>query len=266
MAAELTATEHSVFRDDGRVYYYKVGHGDPLIFLHNIELGGYIWERVLSQFAEHFTCYNVDLPGQDHSDIPPRQYFVEDFTQAIVDVMDSAGIERTNVVGSHGGCLVALDLAATHPRRVKKMVMDGLPYWSKERGRVLWEKFWLPRMKDRTSYDIPAYPVGYWAEAAKENPDPDSQYSWKADEILLRSRRWITLSTDAITQYDAESVGPKVKAPTLLIYGEGDALRRGEEQAQQGIKGSIYKMVPGVREPHWEEPEEFVRLAMQFLR
>ena len=75
---------------------------------------------------------------------------------------------------------------------------------------------------------------------------------------MLRSRRWITLSTDAITQYDAESVGPKVKAPTLLIYGEGDALRRGEEQAQQGIKGSIYKMVPGVRDPHWEEPEEFV--------
>ena len=64
MATATTRTEHYVSRPDGRVYYYKVGQGEPLVLLHNVELSSFIWEKVINTLAEHFTCYAIDMPGQ----------------------------------------------------------------------------------------------------------------------------------------------------------------------------------------------------------
>ena len=267
MASAPTRTEHYVSRPDGRVYYYKVGQGEPLVLLHNVELSSFIWEKVIDTFAEHFTCYAIDMPGHDHSDIPPRQYWIEDYSKAVVDVMDEAGLEHTSIAASHGGCVVALDLAATHPQRVTKMVMDGLPYWNLERGRILWEKFWTPLFTDTTSYDIPVKPMEIWEEAVQRNPHLDKEHWEKELEIRQRSARWISLSFEAMTKYDVEATGPRVKAPTLLLYGDGDPLRRAEQRALEGIKGSTHTVVDGVRGgPHWEKPAEFARLSIKFLK
>ena len=262
-----TRTEHYVSRPDGRVYYYKVGQGEPLVLLHNVELSSFIWEKVIDALAERFTCYALDMPGHDHSDIPPKQYWIEDYTKAVVDVLDSAGLERTKIAASHGGCMVALDLAATHPHRVTGMVLDGLPYWNLERGQVLWEKFWQPRFTDTTSYDIPVKPIETWEEAIQASPNLDREHWGKEMEIRRRSARWISLSFEAMTKYDVEATGPRVKTPTLLLNGEGDPLRRAEQRALEAIKGSILQVVPGVRGgPHWEEPDQFATLAIDFLK
>ena len=105
MASPDGSTDHYVSREDGSVYYAKLGQGEPLVFLHSVGLSGWSWRKVIGAFAQHFTCYNVDLPGFDHSDIPPRQYSVEDYTQAILDVLDSVGIARTSIVGNHTGAI-----------------------------------------------------------------------------------------------------------------------------------------------------------------
>ena len=267
MATVLTRTEHYVSRSDGKIYYYKVGRGEPLVFLHNVDLSGFVWGKVIDKFAEHFTCYSIDLPGHDHSDIPPRQYSVEDYTKAIVDVLDGANVGQTNLLGSHGGAAVSFDLAATHPGRVNKLVVEGLPYWNKERGRILWEKYWLPSFTDTTSYDIPVAPLATWEEAVEKNPNLDRKFWERADAISRRSGRWISLTFQALSRYDAEANAPKIKAPTLLIYGEHDPLRRAEQRVLDGIKGSVLKVVNGTQsQPHWDKPEEFFKLAIDFLQ
>jgi pimeloyl-ACP methyl ester carboxylesterase len=266
MATAMTRTEHNVSREDGNVYYYKVGQGEPLVFLHNVELGHFIWEKTIDRFAEHYTCYVVDLPGHDQSDIPPRQYRVEDYTKAILDVLDSIGLQQTSFVGSHGGCVVIVDIAVNHPERVKKIVFDGVPYWNLERGKILWERFWLPKFTDHTSYDVPVYPLGYWTDLVKEDPTRDTVHDENAERISQKSRHWISLTFDAITKYDVEAAGPKVKAPVLLAYGEHDALRRGEQRAIDGIPNAVHKVVPGAGSIHWDTPDEFVRMTMDFLQ
>ena len=108
---------------------WKTGQGEALIFLHALSGGGRSWSKIVPYFAPHFTCLNIDLPGFDHSDIPPRPYNCEDYTAAVLDVLKSAGIEKTNIVSGHFGADIALELAANHPEVVNKVVMDGLPYW-----------------------------------------------------------------------------------------------------------------------------------------
>ncbi len=266
MATALTRTEHHVSRADGRVYYYKVGQGPPLIFLHNISESSYIWRKVIDKFAEDYTCHVIDLPGHDHSDTPSRKYFMGDFAKAIIDVMDSAGIEDTDIVGSHGGCVVAMDMAIAFPKRVKKMVFDGLPYWNLERGKILFERFFEPGFTDTTSFDIPVRPLGYWEERAKGNPRMERDFWETMDEVNARGRYYNRLSFEALTSYDVEAAGPKIKQPTLLLYGERDALRRGEQRAKEGIKDVVLTVVPDCGAPHWDKPEEFVKLTLAFLK
>lgn len=256
---------HYASRPDGRVYYQKVGHGDAVVLLHNLELSGFIWRRTLDKLAAHFTCYNVDMPGHDRSDIPPRKYSIDDYAKSIVDVMDAAGIRKANFVACHGGSVVTLALAGKYPERVNKLVFDGLPFWNLERGRVMWERFWLPTLTDTTYSDISVQPLKVWEEEEKQAPWVDREHFEETQRIARRSRRWIRLSFEAIAEYDIEAAASRVQAPTLLVNGEQDPLRRGEQRALGTIKGAILKIVPGCRWPHWHKPDEFAALALEFL-
>lgn len=70
----LLGVEHYIYRRDGKVYVHRVGGGDPIIFLHSVSSHAMAWKHTVKHLARHFACYTVDMPGHDHSDIPPRKY------------------------------------------------------------------------------------------------------------------------------------------------------------------------------------------------
>ncbi|MCZ6614732.1 MAG: alpha/beta hydrolase [Chloroflexi bacterium] len=265
MATALTRTEHYVSRPDGRVYYAKEGEGEPLLLLHSAHGSGWTWRKVIDAFARHYTCYNVDLPGYDHSDIPPRPYSVEDFLEAIIDVLDSAGISQTSILGSHTGAMIAVLMSATYPERVRKMVLNGMPYWSKEGGRDYF-KMASTQDTDTTSYDRPVRPLTTWEEASASNPDLTHEFWEKREEIARKSRYWSRLTIESITSFDMTPIGPRVKAPSLILNGDGERIRFSEKAAQNGIAGTTLKVIEGSPRPvHEHKPEEFTRLALDFL-
>ena len=268
MEYPVSGTWDYVWRPDGAVYYEKRGKGQPLIFLHHIELGGWIWKRVIDKFAEHFTCYNIWHPGIDHSDTPPRKYSMDDYAEAIIDVMDKLGVDQANIAASHGGCVIATAMAVNYPQRVKSLVFDGVPYWDLRRGRIVFEQWWMPTFTDTTWCDIPVTAVIDWEQEEQRNPllALDREYYELSQAGLRKCRRWARLGFESITSYDMEEAGPKIKAPVLMINGELDLLRRGERRAVNGIKGAILKVIDGCIAPYWEKPEEFAGIALEFLR
>jgi pimeloyl-ACP methyl ester carboxylesterase len=149
---------------------------------------------------------------------------------------------------------------------VNRLVLDGLPYWNGVQGKALWERFFLPMFTDTTSYHLPVLPLSTWEEAKKRNPELPKEMWESAEEIRRRSRLWSRMSLEAISDYDITSVGPNVKRPTLLIFGDGDKVRRTENQANNDIEGSILKVIPESPGPAGRhQPEAFARLAIQFL-
>ena len=266
MVGPMTISEHYVARKDGRIYYARVGKGEPLLMLHAAGLSGWSWRRVIDRFAQHFTCYNVDLPGYDHSDIPPYQYTVEDYLQAIVDVLDSVDITQTSVVASHTGAMLAVVLAATYPQRVSQMVLDGVPYWSRKGGRTYFEQQVSRGFTDTTSYDCPVLPMTPWEEASANNPHLTRERWEKGEEIKRTSRYWLRLTLESICDYDMTAMGPKVKAPSLILHGDGEWLPFGQEEAEKGIAGATLKRVEGSPGPvHEFKPEVFTDLALDHL-
>ena len=267
MAQTFLGTDHYVYRRDGKLYVRKVGSGDPLVLLHINGLSGWSWRKVIDDLSREFTCYIPDLPGFDNSDIPAKPYSMEDYMNTVLDVMDAAGLKQTHLVGARTGAIIGLMLGAYYPERVDRLVLNGLPYWDKPHGEIIWEKFFLPQFTDVASYHVPVNPMTTWEEDKAKNPKLERE-AWEVlHKIYERSRPWITSSERAHTGTDIQAIGRKVKTPTLLLYGENDVLLRGSQKAHDDMTGSVIGIVEGSDGLTFDDkPKEFVSNVVHFLR
>lgn len=267
MSTALLGTEHYVYRSDGRIFAHQVGGGNPAILLHAVGSSGETWSPVLNKLAQHITCYNVDLPGHDHSDMPLRQYSVEDYAAALIDVMDGLGLEKPDLIGDHTGALLSVVLAGKYPDRVNRVVLDGLPCWDPKKGKAIWEKFFVARFTDTSSYPLPVDPLLTWNEAVAKTPGLAKATWERANYIHGRSRLWERMTHEKTTSFDAVSAAADVKRPTLLMYGDGDILLWGAKTANEKIKGSVLKVIPDTPGTvHTVRPELFVQETIEFLK
>jgi pimeloyl-ACP methyl ester carboxylesterase len=267
MASDVKGTENYVSRSDGKVYYQKVGQGAPVVFIHGAGGSAWGWREVVDGLEGSFTCYVVDMPGYDHSDMPQRRYTLADFADSVVDIMDHAGIAKVNVIGDHTGAMVAFHIARTRPERVEKMVLDGLPYWNKDSGKLVFERGLVPAMTDTTSYDVAVTPLLSYEESLEKNPNLNYDIWERQNRLQKKSRLWTRFTHEATTNYDMQEAGPLVSTPMLVVFGEGDVLRRGETRLREGVKSAQVTVVEGCPGTvHASMPEEFTRMAQEYLQ
>lgn len=255
-------TEHALDRRDGRLYYRRVGQGPPLVLLHAAPQAGWSWDKVLPALAVHFTCYVPDLPGFDHSDQPPRSYGIDDFTDAVLELLDGAGLARAHFVGSHTGAVVSLNLAARRPERVDRLVLEDSPGWTADEGRIIFERFFAPRFAEDGLPRLVSY-----EEAARDHPELDRDKHERCLAILRRSRAWVRVCQEANTGFDVQRIMGAVRAPTLVVFAAEDPLRRREQRFLDEIRGARLWVPDGSRsEAHWDTPDAFAREVSAFLR
>ncbi len=75
----------------------------------------------------------IDLPGHGESDdtLPRGQATVAAYAQALGKALDALRIRACDLIGVGGGSLVGLELAHRAPRRVRRLVLIGPPYFDK---------------------------------------------------------------------------------------------------------------------------------------
>ena len=70
----------------------------------------------------------LDLPGHGASDTPDHELGVEEYCEAVLTVLDRLDVQETHIVGHHGGCMLAVNIAVTYPARIRKLVLSGGGY------------------------------------------------------------------------------------------------------------------------------------------
>ena len=99
-----------------------------VVFVHGVLNDHSVWILQTRYFAHHgFSVLAPDLPGHCRSEgEPPRS--VEEAAQFVIALLDAAGLREAAIVGHSFGSLVAMEVAARAPQRVKKLVMVGTAY------------------------------------------------------------------------------------------------------------------------------------------
>ena len=83
----------------------------------------------------------------------------------------------------------------------------------------------------------PVSPLTTWEDASTSNPNLTKERWEKSEEISKKSRYWSRLTFESICAFDMTALGPKVKAPSLILHGDGERIRFSEKEAEKGDCG-----------------------------
>jgi pimeloyl-ACP methyl ester carboxylesterase len=113
--------------DQGVLRYHEAGDGPPLLLLHGSGPGVTGWRNYrgnLTAFAEHFRCLVLEFPGFGVSD-PTEQHPMVAAPAAVLRFLDELGLSQVDVIGNSMGGIVAAQVAAAHPDRIRRLVTIG---------------------------------------------------------------------------------------------------------------------------------------------
>src|SRR5262245_33760298 len=116
--------EHRQLELDGDTVDYRVaGEGGDLLVLHGLSGSWRWWEQVAELLGRHHRLHLVELPHLGRIRAGAMVSWLERFLEA-------AELTRVDVVGHSLGGLLAAELAAQHPDRVRRLVLvapAGIP-------------------------------------------------------------------------------------------------------------------------------------------
>jgi pimeloyl-ACP methyl ester carboxylesterase len=206
-----TASESGYAPVNGVEVYYEIhGNGEPLVLLHGgfglIEMFG----PTLPALAEGRQVIGVDLQGHGRTLPFDRPMSFEAMATDVAELIKHLGFEKADVMGYSMGGITALRLAIDHPEVVDRLVLASMPF-----AYSGWHDYNAQGMRA----------IGpEAAEGMKQSPMYEA-YARVAPDV----NNWTKLVTQVgafIGQdYDWSDEVPSIKAPTLLVFGDWDAVR-----------------------------------------
>jgi pimeloyl-ACP methyl ester carboxylesterase len=193
-----------------KMYYEIHGSGEPLILLHGGVGSTATFNEILPSLSSTRQVIAVDLQAHGRTADIDRPLRYEAMADDIAALIKYLGIEKADVMGYSLGGGVALRTAIQHPEKVRRLIVVSAVY--KRDG-------WYPEILAAMAQSGPAT-----AEQMKQTP-MYTIYAGvapkPADWPVLFTKLGVLLRQD----YDWSPEVSAIKAPTLLVFGDADAVR-----------------------------------------
>jgi pimeloyl-ACP methyl ester carboxylesterase len=258
----------------GRVYVRRAGAGRTLVLVHGYLVSQHDFRAVLPALEQRFDVVAVDLPGFGESDRPPParfDYRLASQAGVLRDVMDALHIRRATVWGHSMGGGVALALAARHPERVERLVLEDAavyPLPLPVRGRLAL----LPGVGEAIFHSVyTRRDLGAHLRQVHRDPrivsDGEIDFYWERfNRPGGRAAAYAALR--ALASLPESPDPPAVAAPAVVVWGEEDTqvpLAHGRRLAAQ-LRGAPLEVIPACgHAPHHERPDELLRALVPLL-
>ena len=235
--------------------------GVPMLLLHGLTDSHRSYEPVLAALPDSIHAYAITQRGHGDAGRPADGYDAASLAADAVAFMDVVGIDRAVVVGHSMGAWIARRVAATYPDRVLGAVLAGC-----------FSTFDVPEMHDllasfsELTDPIPPAYAREWQESTLARPVPESYMRMVVEETCKPPTRvWKAAMKGLID----DSPGPDapVSAPTLLVWGDSDALvpRSNQHDLLAAIPhAELIVHHGGGHAFHWEDPARFAAELVEF--
>jgi len=261
------AEEHRIRLWQGRIEtrIEISGTGPPLVFLHGP--WGIRGDRdFLDRLTSAYRVYAPSHPGTTPGD-PDAIHQLDDWLDLVVyygELLDRLGLDAPALVGHSFGGMLACEIAAALPGRVRKLVLiDPLGLWRDD----LPVGNWMILSEDERRTRLFADAAGSAAQRFFALPaDPAARAEAQAEFI------WAQACTGKfvwpIPDKGLKKRIHRITAPSLIVWGNADRLIApvyADEFARR-IAGARVELIDRAGHlPHLERPEEVARLVGEFL-
>jgi pimeloyl-ACP methyl ester carboxylesterase len=254
------------------IYYEVTGEGEPLVLIPYLAADQACYAFQVADYANHFTCFTVDLRGAGLSSKPEGRYSTELLADDIAGFMQAAGVERAHVAGLSLGAAAGLWLAAKHPQRVKSLSLHSAWTHSDPFLRTVVEGWRLMAgALDSVSEMVirGIFPWCFTPELYAARPEYiDSLAEFVRSRPMPPVDAFLRQS-EAVLGHDARDALPAIQAPTLITFGMQDQVTstRFAAPLQTGIADSeVVVFEDCAHAPIYENVEEFNERTLAFLQ
>src|SRR5437016_3703064 len=112
----------------GRRHFYDgTGEGPPLLLLMGAGESRRLWAGQVRDLAASFRLIALDNRDSGESEPEAAPYAIADLAADAAALLDHLGIERTHVLGTSMGAMIALQLALDQPARIDRLALLSPP-------------------------------------------------------------------------------------------------------------------------------------------
>ena len=198
---------------NGLNFHYTVqGNGSPIVLMHGWGCNSTTLASIENVAVESHTVYNVDFPGFGESQEPNEVWGVEKYTQLIEEFVKIEKIENPILLGHSFGGRVGILYSSRN--QVKKLILVDAAGVKPRRSLKYYFKVYTYKLGKRLM------PLIYGKDGAQKRIEEMRAKRGSSDYNNASPMMRAILSK--VVNEDLKHCMPKIKAPTLLIWGEND--------------------------------------------
>ncbi len=257
---------------DHEVTYLEGGKGPTIVMLHGITADSGNWTRFARYYTSNYHVVIPDLPGfGDSSRIATASYSIPAQSERIHAFTQALGVQQFHLVGNSMGGYIGAYYAAHHPQNVLSLGLFDAAGVDAPQRTAFMEDLYAGRPNqmlpaDREDFrrvlklvmEDPPYIPGFAIDVLADKALKHREFNRKVFAELQQQ------------QLDLTPLLPKIKAPTLLLWGELDRVLDPSAipvfQRHLTAAKTTVEILPGVGHlPMLEQPRETAKRYTAFL-
>jgi pimeloyl-ACP methyl ester carboxylesterase len=252
------------------LYYEEHGRGEPLVLVPGFGTGLWIGYRQVSEFAERFRVVVFDPRGVARSGANDAPFTMRDLAEDLAALLAGLRVERAHVLGASFGGFVAQEFALAHPERTRSLVLCCTSYGGP--GHVPPAPETLAAIASTKGLNTQERVrenllLAFSPRFVEESPEEvERVISLRAESDVPEHA--YTRQLQAAFAFDAAARVGAIKAPTLVVTGDADAIVPHENSVNlaAAIPGAALRVIDGGSHAFFiERAAAFNRAVLEFV-
>ncbi|SEF33415.1 alpha/beta hydrolase [Variovorax sp. NFACC27] len=249
----------------GQVHYAACG--DPaspaVLLLHQSPRSWTEYRAVLPLIGAHRRAIAMDTAGFGDSADGGVPASIEQWASVARELLDALNITQVDVVGHHTGGVVAVELAAAFPERVRSLVLSSTPYTDEPFRKARAQR---PPIDEVAPSEDGTHLAALWQKRQGFYPPgrPDLLEAFVLDALKVER---VEEGHRAVASYRMEERIDRIVQPVLIVRATEDpfAAPHAAELQHHLPQARIVDIEGGMVPLPDQMPEAFARVVLDFL-
>lgn len=271
----MNFTEHrnTIAIEHQQIVYYRMGEGEPILFIHGITTYSFIWRNVIPQFLDNYEVIVVDLAGcGDSSKNIDDSYSIKNHAKMLLELIDELKLDKLHLVCHDVGGGIGQIMAVHRPDQILSLTLvNAVAYDFWPVYPIISMRTPIIRQLAMASLDLGVFKfiVKRGVHKRENVNDELMNYFWKPLKTR-EGRKAFLYFAHCLNNNDLLEIIDQIhnlKITVLIIRGESDVFlsRKISEKLHENITGSKFVSInKGGHFIQEDEPELLAETILDF--